>query len=103
MKLWHADDPARPPTLNQPCPDGDTLGTRPVSAPGEATGSGTVSPCPDVIGTRGTGTRPIPPPLIGNEWYPNHLADAARNGHLTQAEFDEQLALHRLVEKALET
>jgi hypothetical protein len=30
--------------------------------------------------------------------YPVSLADAAQAGHLTQAEFDQQLALHRRAE-----
>jgi hypothetical protein len=38
-------------------------------------------------------------PRLGDEMYPLLLAEAADAGHLTQAEFDERLAFHRLVER----
>jgi hypothetical protein len=37
-------------------------------------------------------------PFIGDKMYPVYLADTAQAGHLTQTEFDQQLALHRRVE-----
>lgn len=61
MKLWHVDDPARPTSQYELCPTPDTLGTHPASGTGENGPSGTVSPCPDVVGTRGTGTQWAPP------------------------------------------
>ena len=60
MKLWHADDPARPPDT-QPFPGTETLGNHPDSAPGEKATVGTVSPVPPLRGNRETETPPIPP------------------------------------------
>jgi len=39
-------------------------------------------------------------PLPGDEFYPLALADAGRAGHITQEEFSELYAHHKLVEKA---
>jgi len=39
-------------------------------------------------------------PLIGDEMYPLLLADAGKNGHITEDEFSERYALHKLVEQA---
>jgi Protein of unknown function (DUF3631) len=39
-------------------------------------------------------------PLLGDEGYDLALADAARDGLITKYEFDETLAVHRLVERA---
>jgi hypothetical protein len=40
---------------------------------------------------------------LGDEMYPILLADAGKNGHLTQDEFSELYELHKLVEKARES
>ena len=61
MKLWHHADPARPTPQDELCPASDTPGTHPVSGTGETINRGTVSPCPDVVGTRDTGERSDPP------------------------------------------
>lgn len=37
--------------------------------------------------------------LIGDEMYPVLLADAVKNAHLTQAEAEQQYALHQLIEQ----
>jgi hypothetical protein len=39
-------------------------------------------------------------PLIGDEMYPVLLAEAVREGHLTDAEAEQQYALHKLVAAA---
>lgn len=50
-------------------------------------------------GDDGTGpNRPII--VIGDEMYPVLLADAGKNGHITEDEFAELYALHKLVEQA---
>ena len=38
-------------------------------------------------------------PLIGDEMYPIMLAEAVKAGHITHAEANEQLAIHRLIEE----
>jgi len=60
MKLWRGDDPARPPTLTDTRPEGDGVGTRSPSAPGEAADVPDRVPRPAVEGTR-TGRDAIPP------------------------------------------
>jgi putative DNA primase/helicase len=40
-------------------------------------------------------------PLLGDPMYPVLLAEAFRDGHLTMAEANQQLALHKLVERAV--
>jgi hypothetical protein len=42
------------------------------------------------------GVRPLPPGL-GDEMYPFFLAEAGKNGHITETEFEERYALHKLV------
>ena len=42
------------------------------------------------------GARPLPPGLR-DEMYPVLLADAARDGDITETEFEERYALHKLV------
>jgi putative DNA primase/helicase len=44
----------------------------------------------------------VPFPILGDEMYPLLLADAAENGHITEAEFDATLALHNRIAQALE-
>jgi AAA domain len=39
-------------------------------------------------------------PLLGDPNYPTFIAEAGNNGHITEREFDELLALHKLAEKA---
>jgi hypothetical protein len=39
-------------------------------------------------------------PLLGDELYPLMLAEAGRNGHITEDEFTELYALHKAVEAA---
>jgi hypothetical protein len=41
-------------------------------------------------------------PLLGDEMYPIVLADAAKNGHVTQAEVEEAHAVHQTVARASE-
>jgi hypothetical protein len=41
---------------------------------------------------------PAPLAALGDEGFPSLLADALQNGHVTQAEAEERLALHRRVE-----
>jgi hypothetical protein len=49
MALWHADDPARPPTQEALRPDRDAPGDAPVSGTGETDHCGTASLRPDVV------------------------------------------------------
>jgi hypothetical protein len=39
-------------------------------------------------------------PRLGDEWFPLLLAEAGNHGHLTEDEFTERFALHRLVAEA---
>jgi hypothetical protein len=38
--------------------------------------------------------------LLGDEWYPLVLADAAKDGHVTQAEAERAYDLHKLVARS---
>jgi hypothetical protein len=61
MKLWHADDPARPADQEQLSPGRDSLRDSPESAPGETAGEATESLSPALRGTQDSGTHPVPP------------------------------------------
>lgn len=46
-----------------------------------------------------SGARPIV--VVGDAMYPVLLADAARDGHITEDEFSQRYALHKLIEKTM--
>lgn len=55
MRLWHADDPARPTPQEPLCPDGGTPGAHPHSTPGSQPSDDHCAPVPPPY--RGTGHR----------------------------------------------
>ena len=61
MKLWHADDPAGPPSQDQLRPGRDAPGDAPASGPGETAGAATASLRPDVVRDAGRGDAPGSP------------------------------------------
>jgi hypothetical protein len=100
--LFDDRDPVPTPSIEKPRgqaesrPRPDPVLT-PSPVPGSTPSTSTLSPTGerDVRdGVVENGKRP----LIGDKMYPVSLADAAQAGHLTQAEFDQQLALHRRAE-----
>jgi AAA domain len=64
----------------------------------EGDSPGEVSPSADLTPS---GTADVP--LLGDEMYPVLLADAVRDGHITQAEAERAYQLHGLVEQASAT
>jgi putative DNA primase/helicase len=76
-----------------------TVGTVEDGRPGSSSHAGSTvphRPTDFFEAARTNGSRP----LIGDEMYPALLADAIRDGHLTEAEAEEQYALHELVRRA---
>ena len=77
------------------------LGVRSVRGVRSESPSHAAPNTPNAPNAQGTGEG-VDLVVIGDEMYPLLLADAAQNGHITEAEFTRRYQLHKIIEKARE-